>query len=426
MTTRVEVPLPSVEISGFDAGLSDEELTVQKNLRRFASEVMRPIGEQLDKMPVEQAYQPGSPLWDFHKEAQNLGMDPHSLGELPPEVALSIEGIAVHEMGWGDAGLTVSAGAAGQPIMIAMEAQNKELIEMCQGKIGCWMITQPDRGSDGTILYTPQRFPGAKGNKGNLQAHFKGDDIIINGQSSAWVSNGPIAQVALLDIVADYGDGFYDKQGNTFGCNIILPLDLPGITRGKPLEKMGKRPLPQGETYFDNVKVPKRFAIATRDDYELKSAMAWARAGSHMGYMAAGLGRAAFELTLAYVHERKQGGATLADLQLTQYRLGGIAMKLEAMKAMARHVGFHTRCAQQPHPYHTASGKVFTCNELSLVMRECMSLFGGNGLTAEYPIEKMFRDAQAMQIEDGENNVLQLHYGHLVSRLYREQGWGSR
>lgn len=130
-----------------------------------------------------------------------------------------------------------------------------------------------------------------------------------------------MAQVALVDITANYGDGFYDEHGNTYGCNVIVPLDIKGVSRGKPLEKLGKRSLPQGEIYFDNVRVPRRFAVSTRDDYELKHAYAWAQAGTAMSHVAAGLSRAAFELALAYVHERKQGGALLATHQLTQYRL---------------------------------------------------------------------------------------------------------
>jgi alkylation response protein AidB-like acyl-CoA dehydrogenase len=309
--------------------------------------------------------------------------------------------------------------------MVAHQTGNQELIEMCEGKIGAWMITQPDRGGDGMIMDARQRHNGAQGNKGNLQAYFKGDEIIINGQSSAWVSNGPIAEVAVLDIVADYGDGFYDEKGNVYGTNLIVPLDLPGVSKGKPLEKLGKRPLPQGETYFDNVKIPKRFAIAGRDEYEMASAMAWAKAGSHISQMAAGLSRAALEMTLNYVNERKQGGSIISDHQLTQYRLGGIGVKVEAMKVMARHVNHYSICSPAPHPYFTASGKSFCCNEMAWVLKECMSLFGGNGLTVEYPMEKLFRDAQAMQIEDGENNLLQMHYGFLLKELNAEKGWGA-
>jgi acyl-CoA dehydrogenase len=418
------VPMPTVGLSGFDAGLSEEEQGAQQGIHRFAREVMRPLGQEIDRMTADQAYLPGSPFWQFHGEMMKLGMGPDAMLGLPPEQAARMEGIIVEELAWGDAGLAVSAGAGGMPMLMAMASGQQELIDLCAGKLGCWCATQPDRGSDGLTLYPEERFPGSKGNKGNLQATFTADEIIFNGQTSAWVSNGPVAQVALMDIVADYGQGFFDEQGSTYGCNVIVPLDIKGVSRGKPLEKIGKRPLPQGEVFFDNVRVPRRFAIATRDDYELKHAHAWANAGTAMSHIATGLARAAFEAALVYVHERRQGGTLLANLQLTQYRLGGIGTKVEAIRAMARHVAHYTKTSPQAHPYFTASGKAFCCTELMNVVRESLHLMGGVGLTREYPIEKMLRDAQAMQIEDGENHLLQMHYGHLLSRLHQEQGWG--
>ncbi|MFZ6048752.1 acyl-CoA dehydrogenase family protein [Pseudomonas sp. CR3202] len=424
MNSCHSVPLPEVGLSGFDTGLSEEEQSVQDAMHRFARDVMRPLGREIDRLPAEQAYQPGSPFWQYHAEFQKLGFSPEAMSGLEPSQAARLEGIVVEEMAWGDAGLTVSSGAGAMPMTMARASGQQELIDLCEGKLGCWCATQPDRGSDGLILYPEERHPGSRGNKGNLQAVFKGDEIIFNGQTSAWVSNGAVAEVALMDIVADYGDGFFDEQGNTFGCNVIVPLDLKGVSRGKPLEKLGKRSLPQGEIYFDNVRVPRRFAVATRDDYELKHAYAWAQAGTAMSHIAAGLARAAFELALVYVHERKQGGALLATHQLTQYRLGGLGMKVEAIRAMARHVAHYTKCSPRPHPYFTASGKAFCCNELMDVVNESLQLFGGAGLTHEFPIEKLMRDARAMQIEDGENNILQMHYGHLLSRLHLQEGWG--
>lgn len=424
MNERHEVPLPLVGLSGFDAAMSEEEQAAQHAMHRFAREVMRPLGREIDRLPAEQAYLPGSPFWQFHRQALELGMGPEATAGLPPAQAARIDGIVLEEMGWGDAGLAVSAGAGAMPMVMAAASGQQELIDLCAGKLGCWCATQPDRGSDGLILYPTERYPGSRANKGNLQATFTADEIVFNGQSSAWVSNGPVAQVALMDIVADYGQGFYDEHGNTFGCNVIVPLDLKGVSRGKPLEKIGKRALPQGEIYFDNVRVPRRFAIATQDDYELKHAYAWAHAGTAMSHLAAGLARAAFEIALAYVHERRQGGALLAELQLTQYRLGGLGMKVEAIRSMARHVAHYTKCSPRPHPYFTAAGKSYCCTELMTVVRESLHLLGGVGLTREFEIEKLLRDAQAMQIEDGENHVLQLHFGHLLSRLHSQEGWG--
>jgi alkylation response protein AidB-like acyl-CoA dehydrogenase len=419
-------PLPDLNLLGFESAFNEQESAVQASTHRFAKEVMRPIGQTLDRMSADQAYLPGSPFWDFYKELAALGAGSELFEGLDIRDASRMESIFLTEMGWGDVGLAVSAGCAVMPERIAMVLGNTELAEMCQGKIGCGIITQPDRGSDAMTLYGEEMAGGKRNNIGGLRAKFSGDEIVINGQSSAWVTNGCVADVALLDIVADFGDGYLDEKGNTHGCSIIMPLDIKGISRGKPLAKIGKRAQPQSEIYFDNVRIPKRFAIATGKEYELNHSLVWSSAGGAMSHLSAGLARAAYELALNYVNERKQGGSLLADLQLTQYRLGRIGAKIEAMKALGRHVGEYVRSTQYPHPYFTSVTKAFSTSEMFSVVNESMQLFGGNGLTDEYPIEKLFRDARSMQIEDGETNVMFMHYGYLMVQENRLLGWGNQ
>ena len=199
-------------------------------------------------------------------------------------------------MGWGDGGLATSLAAAQFPLVLAASAGNQELVELCTGKIGCWLITQPDRGSDVQVLYAEDWPTGVPGNKGNVTAKVTDGEIVLNGQCSAWVSNGAVAQVALGYIGADYGEGFYGEDGRPHGVAVIVPLDLPGVSRGKPLDKIGQRALPQGEIYFDNVRVPKRFAVALKDEYYGNMASAWSYAGTHMSQVFTGMARAAFEL----------------------------------------------------------------------------------------------------------------------------------
>ena len=67
-----------------------------------------------------------------------------------------------------------------------------ELVELCTNKIGCWLITQPDRGSDVGVMYADDWPAGAPGNKGNVTARVTDSEIILNGQCSAWVSNPSI------------------------------------------------------------------------------------------------------------------------------------------------------------------------------------------------------------------------------------------
>jgi len=424
---KKSVELPSVGLTGFETPLSEEESAIQHGVHRFARDVLRPIGKELDRMAPADVIAAGSPFWTVMIESAKLGLDPLVLAQLPPEMAIRVESLIGEELGWGDSGLAVSLGVAGMPLMMAHSVGNQELIDMCTGKIGCWANTQPDRGSDGGILYREEVSAHGKQPLGNVTAKVGADEIVINGQYSSWVSNGSVAQVALAYMAADYGDGFYGTGENaalTNGIGMIIPLDLPGISRGKPLDKIGQRALPQGEIFFDNVKVPKRFAIALKDDFLGNLTSAWSYAGTHMGQVFTGVARAAFELALAYCHERKQGGALLIEHQMTQLRVGEMLRRLEMARAIARRSLTYARLSPQSHPYATAQAKVSVTEEAMKITHEAFQLFGANGTTREYPIEKLFRDVRSALIEDGENYILTSWLGVLAGRLYQD-GWGK-
>jgi alkylation response protein AidB-like acyl-CoA dehydrogenase len=425
MKLKTHVTLPAVGLSGFEPPLSEEEAAVQAGVHRFAKDVMRPLGAELDTMSAEQVIAPGSPYYSLFAEYAKLGLDPAMLAELPPDIAIRMESLIGEELGWGDAGLAVSLIAAGFPIQMATVMGNQELVDLCTGKIGCWMITHPDKGSDVTMVDVRPELPaGQQGNKGNMWGRLQGDEIVINGQCSAWVSNGAVAQVALGYLSAEYDDGFFGRDGNPHGMAVIIPLDLPGVSKGKPLEKIGQRALPQGEIYFDNVRVPKRFAVALKDEYYGNMTSAWSFAGTHMGQAFTGVARAAFELALQYCHERKQGGRTLIDHQLTRYRLGDMLRRVELCRSVARRSLAYARLSPLTHPYVTAAGKVTVTQEAMKVVDEAFQLFGGAGMSREYPIEKLFRDARVALIEDGENTILTMRLGVLAQQLYAE-GWSQ-
>lgn len=421
MSVQSRVPFPSVGLTGFECGLTDDHRAVQELVHRFAVDVMRPLGRQLDKMTPEAVVAPGSPLYEMVGQAHALNLFEIPEMESPAEAAL-MDAVVFEEMGFGDVGLAVVLGAGGHAGIMAKRSGNEELIGLTQGRIGCWAATQPSRGSDGLLLYPQERHLSAsQGNKGGLTARMEGDEIVINGQTSAWVSNGPIAQVALIEIAADYGEGFFDHEGHPFGIGLIGPLDVPGVSKGKPLHKIGKRALPQGEIFFDNVRYPKRFMLADGAAYETFHALSWARAGCAMGNLAVGLARAALEEALPYVVEREQGGARLASHQLTQYRMGKLAGDVEMARAFARYGTQFSYTAEHPHPYFTARVKAASTDITFNVCNEAMQFFGGNGLTQEYPMEKMLRDARAMLIEDGENHILNMHFGFLMTEMAKQQ-----
>jgi acyl-CoA dehydrogenase len=423
MKLKKELGLPAVSMTGFETPLSEEEQAIQHSVHQFAKDVLRPLGRELDAMTAEQVVAPGSPYYSLFSEAAKLGLDSDLLKEMPPEMAVRVESIIGEEMGWGDAGLAVSLTVTQFPLEMAKVIGNQELIDLSSNRIGCWMITHPDKGSDITGLRMERELPfGTQGNKGNMLAKVGKDEIVINGQCSAWVSNGAVAQVALAYLGADYGDGYFGADGVPHGVACIIPLDLPGVSKGKPLEKIGQRALPQGEIYFDNVRIPKRFAVALKDEYYGNMASAWSFAGTHMGQMFTGVARAAFEMALAYCHERKQGNQLLINHQLTRYRIGEMMRRVEMCRSVARRSLAYARLSPQGHPWATASAKVTVTEEAEKVVMEAFRLFGGNGTTLEYPIEKLVRDVRAALIEDGENTILTMRLGILCQELY-EAGW---
>ncbi len=97
---------------------------------------------------------------------------------------------------------------------------------------------------------------------------------------------------------------------------------------------------------------------------------------------------------------------------------------MELCRSVARRSLAYARLSPLTHPYVTAAGKVTVTQEAMKVVDEAFQLFGGAGTSREYPIEKIFRDARAALIEDGENTILTSRLGVLAQQLYAE-GWSQ-
>ena len=89
---KTELTLPAVGLTGFEAPLNDIELAIQDTLHKFAKDVLRPAGQELDKMSAEQVIAPGSPYYEVLGKAAQLGLDSSLLEQMPPEFASLHEG----------------------------------------------------------------------------------------------------------------------------------------------------------------------------------------------------------------------------------------------------------------------------------------------------------------------------------------------
>ena len=206
-----------------------------------------------------------------------------------------------------------------------------------------------------------------------------------------------------------------EENGETRpGVVAIVPLDGPGVTRGKPLDKTGLRSLNQGEIYFDNVEVPISHLLAGPDNYVDMVYHTLAEANVHVANLAVGLARAAYEHALAYAHQRKQGGQAIIKHQNVKYRLFHMFRKVEAARALVRRVADYNATASRPALQGSIASKVNGTETAFEVASDALQIFGGNGLSKEYPMEKLLRDARACLIADGCNEVLALKGGNLL------------
>lgn len=396
-------------------GLSPEEDEIRRSIHRFALEVLRPAGRSLDAMRPEEVVSPGSPLWEVMRRWYSLA---HHTAGIPLDLGGSGLGpltrhLLLEELGWGSAGLAVGLGVAALPFevsaAVATMTGNARLVDEVvipfvqdrEGRfVGCWAITEPSHGSDtlgvGTEAFTRPEAAGS------CRAVADGDGWVLTGEKAAWISNGSIATHALLFCTVE------PARGPAGGGVALVPLDLPGVERGRPLDKLGQRDLNQGSVRFDGARLPAHLMLVGPEMYPLVLSSVLALANSGMGAIFTGVARAAFEEALAYAGVRKQGGRLIADHQMVQGKLFTMFAAVEGARALSRAVLAHNTEVFPPSLAHAIASKV-TCTQTAVeVAGDAIQLLGGMGLSKETLVEKLFRDARASLVEDGVNEFLAL------------------
>ena len=392
--------------------LTEEQKATREMVRKFGVEVVRPAGIELDKLADPQdVIAEGSVLWDVFRKYRELGLHktgiPAEFGGLDQDALTSA--LISEQIGWGDGGLAISLSVSIFPFIFSMlspdpEIQNwtRQYSDDTEAKmIGCWAITEPDHGSDwiwfdGENSSDPKCAP-------QVRAVPDGDDFIINGQKSAWVSDGNIASHAALFLTLDPSKGMG-------GCGLAaMPLDLPGITKGKPLDKLGQRPLNQGEIFFDNVRIPKNMMVIQDPaihNMALEAVLCGANGG--MGNMWVGAAQSALDEGLRYSKERVQGGKPIFQHQNIRLKLFDMFVSVEAARCLARQVSVYNRATQPPALQYATASKIMATDTAFRTASQAIQIFGGFGVSKEYVIEKIFRDTRSAMIEDGVNETLAL------------------
>jgi len=390
-------------------GLSREQVQLREEAHRFANEVLRPAAMELDDLAPADVIASDSRLWDVFRQAYKAG---YHLRGFPPELGgAGLSGgdawVVGEEFGWGNAGLSISLGVTSMPFRFAAMTGNPDLmreivmpfVEDTEGRYrGCWCATEPNHGSDAILFSDEDSRPDIHF---DCAARRDGDDWVINGQKSAWVSNGTIATHTLAFLSVDPAAGMA-------GTGVaVIPLDLPGVSRGKPLNKLGQRALNQGEIFFDNVRIPRHYMLAEPGLLAGGTDAILAGANAGMSATFCGVARAAFEEAYAYAQQRIQGGVPITQHQLVQRRLFDMFTKLEAARSLSK-LANRRLASGLPTLHYSIAAKVYCTDTAFEIASNAVQVFGGIGLAKGTLVEMLLRDARASLIEDGANDVLAL------------------
>ena len=364
--------------------LTADHLALRESVRDFAESVIKPIAAEVDRdhrYPRE-AIAAAAEL-DLMgilipPEHGGAGMDHVSLTLCIEEIARACASTAVI--------VDVHNTVACEPIVLfGDDAQKREwLPPMAAGEVtGAFALTEPSSGSDAAALTT--------------SAKRYGDEYVLNG-TKVFITNA--GQAGLYVIFARTGDE--PRAGGVSA--FLVPADTPGLRVGQVFAKMGLNGSPTGELVLEEARVPARnllgdegggFAIAMR-----------ALDGGRIGIsgQALGVAGAALEEAIAFTTEREQFGQPVARFQGVGFTLAEMATRLEAARQLAYHAA--ALCsAGKPFTREASMAKLFCTDNAMETAIDAVQLAGGYGYVAEYPFERHFRDAKALQIYDGTNQV---------------------
>lgn len=395
-----------------EVGMTDEHRMFQEAIRKFCDEVVRPAEIALDKLvDPEEVHAHDSVLWDVVQQYRDLGYHtmfiPEKFGGMGVTDPLYYS-ILLEEMAWAGYGFALILPGMMLHVPFALASGDAEIIDRFVTKYlaekdprkvrPCIPIIEPNVGSDIVRSMDPSVDP----NVGECVAKLEGDEYVINGPKSLWVSHASYASVGVVNVRV------ISPEGNGRGTCLVPLDDDTGVIRGKAVDKMGSRVDNQAELIFEDVRIPKKYMIYGPDTY----AKAWTSQltglNCFFSTVCVGIGQAALEEAEKYARERIQSGGPLIEQQGIKLKLAEMFLLQEASRAIARRAVRYNFMNPAGSLSHAASAKVFCSEACFKLASEALQIHGSAGITKEYPIEKIFRDARTTTIADGASDTLKL------------------
>src|SRR3954452_20727058 len=363
--------------------LTEDEQLFRDNIRQFAEEKVKPHVREMDEKGVFE-----KSLIDEFFQLGLMGIEiPEQYGGGGGTFFEAI--LAVEELSRVDASAGVIVDVQNTLVNNALMKWTTEdqkrayLPKMTSNTVGAYALSEASSGSDAFAMQT--------------RAQLKGSEYVLNGRK-LWITNGKEAGNFILFATLDPAAGY---KGITA---FIIEKDFPGFTVGKKEDKTGIRASSTCELILEDCRVPKENVLG-EPGKGYKIAIETLNEGRiGIGAQMIGVARGALEHAIAYTKERKQFGQSISEFQGVQFQIAEAATQLEAARLMVYNAA-RLKDAKRPFLREAAMAKLFSSQVAEKVTSLAVQLFGGNGYTKEYPVEKFWRDSKVGQIYEGTSNM---------------------
>ncbi|AST06007.1 acyl-CoA dehydrogenase [Anoxybacillus flavithermus] len=377
---------------------TEEQQMMRQMVREFAANEIAPFVEHMERGEFPR------PILKKMAELGLMGITvPEQYGGAGMDFTSYI--IAIHEISKVSATvgviLSVHTSVGTNPILYfgTEEQKQKYVPKLASGEyLGAFCLTEPGAGSDAASLKTT--------------AIRDGDHYVLNG-SKVFITNGGEADTYIV-----FARTNPEEKGSKGVSAFIVEKHTPGLVIGKDEKKMGLHGSRTVQLSFEDMRVPAENLLGEEGD-GFKIAMANLDVG-RIGIAAQSLGiaEAALEHATNYAKERIQFGKPIAEQQGVAFKLADMATNVEAAKLLVYRAAF-LRTNGMPCGKEASMAKLFASKTAMENAIEAVQIFGGNGYTEDYPVERLFRDAKVCEIYEGTSEIQRL----VISKhLFRGMG----
>jgi alkylation response protein AidB-like acyl-CoA dehydrogenase len=273
--------------------------------------------------------------------------------------------------------------------------QRKRLLpDMLGGRLlGAYCLSEPGGGSDAAALTT--------------RAVREGDEYVVTG-TKAWITHAGVAD-------------FYNVFCRTGGAGsdgiscLLVDAATPGIVPQRRESTMGLRSSPVAQIAFDGVRVATDRLMGT-EGQGFRIAMSALDSGRlGIAACAVGLAQAALDYAVGYAKEREVFDQRVIDWQGIGFMLAEMATQISAARALTLHAA-RLRDTGRSYRIEAAKAKLFATDMAMRVTTDAVQVLGGYGYVADHPVERYMREAKALQIVEGTNQIQRLVISRSLAR----------